>query len=179
MNQLKTLKCGVAMLQETHLSEQEHLKLKREWVDQIFSVSYNGGRKRGVASLISKAVYFTNEGVIKDKDGRYVMVVGTIEGTRITFLNLYAPNEDCPNFFKKISLLMADKAQGIIVMEGDFNCVLNPYMDRLPIEKQAQSHKTNTVLGMMNEMGLVDIWRYLHPREKDYTFMSQVQAIQG
>lgn len=31
---------------------------------------------------------------------------------------------------------MADKAQGIIVMGRDFNCVLNPYMDRLPIENK-------------------------------------------
>ncbi len=43
----------------------------------------------------------------------YVMVVGTVGGIKITFLNLYAPNEDCPYFLKKISSLVADKAEGI------------------------------------------------------------------
>lgn len=84
LNHLKTLKCGIAMLQETHLSDGEHLELKREWVDQVFRASYGGERKRGVAILVSKAVYFTDEKLIKDKNGRYVMVVGTVGGIRIT-----------------------------------------------------------------------------------------------
>ena len=78
------------MLQETHLSEKEHLKLKRDWVDQIYSASFKNGRKRGVAILMSKAVYFIHEKTIEDQEGRYVMVIGTIGGTKISFLNLYA-----------------------------------------------------------------------------------------
>lgn len=52
LNQLKALKCHIAMLQETHLSDEEHLKLKGEWVDQVFSASYGGGRKRGWPLLL-------------------------------------------------------------------------------------------------------------------------------
>lgn len=76
-----------------------------------------------MAIIVSKAVYLTDEKLIKDKNGRYVMVVGTVGGIRITLLNLYAPNEDCPYFFKKISTLVADKAERILVVGGDFNCV--------------------------------------------------------
>ncbi len=49
-------------------------------------------------------------------------------------------------------------------------------MDRLPVEKRPQSRKTNTALGMMNELGLIDMWRYFHPKEKDFTFMSQTHG---
>lgn len=54
LNQLKKFNCAIAMLQETHLSDKEHMKLRREWVDQQYSSSDQSGRKRGVAILFSK-----------------------------------------------------------------------------------------------------------------------------
>ena len=46
LSQLKALHCSIAMLQETHLFEVElTLKLKRDWVEQIYSASHKGGRK--------------------------------------------------------------------------------------------------------------------------------------
>lgn len=46
------------MLQETHLTDTEHLKLKRDWVGQVFYSSYNS-KSRGVAILINKKLNFT------------------------------------------------------------------------------------------------------------------------
>lgn len=57
LSQLKKLECAIALIQETHLSESEHTKLKREWVNQVFHASY--GKKRGVAILISKSLPFS------------------------------------------------------------------------------------------------------------------------
>lgn len=62
------------------------------------------------------------------------MVLGAIGGTKITMLNLYAPNKDCADFFKNIAFLLADKAEGIILIGGDFNRVLKQTMNRLPAE---------------------------------------------
>lgn len=94
LGQLKKLPCSVALIQEMHLSQAEHIKLKREWVDQVYSASCGSKKKRGVAILFSKSVYYNNV-------GRYVMVIGTMGGKKITILNVYAPNEDCPLFLKK------------------------------------------------------------------------------
>ena len=55
------------MLQETHLSEAEHLKLKRDWVEQIYSASYEEGRKRGVAILIKKMYFLIMKKYLKTK----------------------------------------------------------------------------------------------------------------
>lgn len=164
------------MLQETHLSEKEHLKLRREWVDQQYSSSYHNGRKRGVTIIFNKSIYFSHEKKFCDKEGRYVMVIGSIGGIKITLLNLYAPNEDNPNFFKKMASLIADKAEGIILIGGDFNCVLRAAVDRLPAGSGSKSQKSLALLTLMGELGLVDVWRSLHRKERDFTFFSQVHC---
>lgn len=164
------------MLQETHLSEKEHLKLKREWVDLVFSSSFEKGRKRGVAILFSKAVYFNHIETVSDKNGRYVLVKGDISGTKVTLLNLYAPNEDSAVFFKIHSNVISRHNGGVVLIGGDFNCVLRQNIDRLPAEVGSVSRKSSTLRAMMSELGLVDVWRCLHPKVRDFTFMSQVHG---
>ena len=50
---LKKEHVHIAMLQGTHLSVNEHSKLKRDWVGQVVSSSFTS-KSRGVAILISK-----------------------------------------------------------------------------------------------------------------------------
>lgn len=176
LGQLKKWQSAVILLQETHLSEMEHLKLKREWVDQVYSSSFGNKKKRGVAILFSKAMCYNNEKTFQDKEGRYVMVVGTIRGIKITIVNIYAPNEDCPLFFKKIAALVADKSEGILLIGGDFNCILNTKLDRSPVIAKPPSKMSKEMINIMKEMGLVDVWRHTHPKERDFTFLSQVHG---
>uniref|UniRef100_A0A3B3IK85 exodeoxyribonuclease III n=1 Tax=Oryzias latipes TaxID=8090 RepID=A0A3B3IK85_ORYLA len=176
LGQFKKLHCAVALLQETHLSETEHLKLKREWVDQVYYSFCRNHRKRGVAILFNRSVYFNCEKIFQDKEGRYIMVVGTIEGLKLSILNVYAPNEDCPSFFKKLAHLVADKGEGIVIIGGDLNCVLNNKLNKLPMSSEPPNRMSKSVLNMIKELGLVDSWRHLHPNHKDFTFMSQVHG---
>lgn len=39
LGQFKTFTCSIALLQETHLSDAEHKKLRREWVEQVLYAS--------------------------------------------------------------------------------------------------------------------------------------------
>lgn len=48
----------VALLEETHFTDSEHLKLKRDWVGQMYSSSFNS-ESRGVAIHIHKHLAFT------------------------------------------------------------------------------------------------------------------------
>lgn len=99
LSQLKKLNCSIALLQETHLDDKEHRKLRREWVGQVFSSSCKEGRKRGVAILVHRALGLTVEKTHADKEGRHILIVGSIGGIKISILNLYAPNEDDSTFF--------------------------------------------------------------------------------
>lgn len=176
LGHLKKMHCSIALLQETHLTEIEHEKLKREGVDQVYSSSYGKCKKRGVAILFCRSVYFHCEKVCQDIEGRYVMVIGTIAGFKITILNAYAPNEDCPYFFKKLAHLVADNREGIFIMGGDFNCVLNNKLDKLPISSKPQTRMSKSLTNMLKELGLTDAWRYFHTNKRDFTFWSQVHG---
>lgn len=61
-----------------------------------------------------------------DKEGRYNMLVGKLEGSDITFLNVYAPPGAMWGFYRQIFDLMITKAQGMVICGGDFNLRLNP-----------------------------------------------------
>lgn len=50
---LKRQSTDVSFIQETHLSDAEHIKLRRYWVGHAFHPSFNS-KARGVAILISK-----------------------------------------------------------------------------------------------------------------------------
>lgn len=49
-------------------------------------------------------------------------------------------------------------------------------MDRLPAERGSRTRKATAVLSMMDGLGLIDVWRYHHPRDQDYTYRSQVHG---
>ena len=55
-------------------------------------------RKAGVAILISDKIDFKIKKVIRDKEGHYIMIKGSIQEEDITILNIYAPNIGAPQY---------------------------------------------------------------------------------
>ena len=104
---LKSLGSDVMFLQETHLRSSEHAKLKKAWIGQIFC-SRNECRTRGTAILIRKGVPFVPLQTVADSRGRYVIVTGTLYGTRVALANIYGPNWDDPAFFTKFIATLPD-----------------------------------------------------------------------
>lgn len=74
---LRQLKAEVAFLQETHLRTVDHNHLNHGWKGQIFHSSFQA-KARGVAILINTNVPFVPKDIISDKNGRYIIVVGTL-----------------------------------------------------------------------------------------------------
>lgn len=69
---------------------------------------------------------------------------------------------------------MADKSEGILLI--DLNCILNAKLDRSPVIAKPPSKMSTEMSYLMKEMGLVDVWRHAHPKERDFTFLSQVHG---
>ena len=61
----------------------------------------NGKQKKaGVAILISDKVDLKIKNIIRDKDGLYIMIKGSIQGEDITIVNIYAPNIRAPQYIR-------------------------------------------------------------------------------
>uniref|UniRef100_A0AAY5L865 Uncharacterized protein n=1 Tax=Esox lucius TaxID=8010 RepID=A0AAY5L865_ESOLU len=112
---LKHNKTDKAMLQETHLSAEESEKLKRGWIAQVYSSTFNTRNFK-----VHKAY--------NDQEGRWIALDSSLEGQKVTILNIYAPNA-IPLMYTAIDT-------------------------------------------MVDECGLIDIWRTLHRLEKDFTLFS-------
>uniref|UniRef100_A0A8C9YKI4 Endonuclease/exonuclease/phosphatase domain-containing protein n=1 Tax=Sander lucioperca TaxID=283035 RepID=A0A8C9YKI4_SANLU len=102
---LRQLKAGVAFLQETHLCIADHNHLNRGWKGQIFHSSFQA-RARGVAILIYNTKPFVPKDIISDKNGRYIVVVGTLCNKNVTLANFYAPNFDDVKLLYRTMLLL-------------------------------------------------------------------------
>uniref|UniRef100_A0AAX7TFU5 exodeoxyribonuclease III n=1 Tax=Astatotilapia calliptera TaxID=8154 RepID=A0AAX7TFU5_ASTCA len=95
LSYLKSLNVDIIFLQETHLKNVAHNKLKCRWINQVY-YSTLSAKTRGVAILIKKDTPFKHNSTIVDKNGRYVLVTGELHTTPITLLNIYGPNHDDP-----------------------------------------------------------------------------------
>lgn len=129
LSKLKKARADVVFLQETHLNDSEHKKLLKMDFKEIYFASYKTGRKRGVAILISKRINFEHISDTKDKDARFVIATGKIEGNIISFLNVYVPPGSEWNVYSRIFDLMVTKTQGTVICGGDFNMRLNSKLD--------------------------------------------------
>ena len=169
------LKADILLLQETHLLQTEDKSLLTPNFHQIFSSCHNS-RQRGVSILIHKSLGFSLKNVMTDAEGRYVILQAMIFDKLYTIINLYAPNNDEPTFFHTVfSVLSNISADSITLIGGDFNTVLNPFLDRSGITtKVIDSNSAKTIQDYMEDFGLSDCWRLKNPQKREYTFLSSV-----
>lgn len=161
---MKRERANIALIQETHLNDREHEKLRRDWVGQVYYSSFSTS-KRGVAILISKNTPLVLDKYIKGPLGRYVLIAGVLYREHIMIGCIYAPNVYQSEFY---STLLADVPLSYTILAGDFNCITDPEVDRNPPTKAAPSKMTRTMREVCSDLNLFDTWRVLHPTERDF-----------
>ena len=67
-------------------------------------------------------------------------------------MNIYAPDEFDPMFFREIVNIIAGNSKGILIIGGDFNEVQDGKMDKIPIERGSQCPKTKTLNNFMSKL---------------------------
>ena len=110
---------------ETHFRPTDTHKLKVKGWKKIFHA--NGKEKKaGVAILISDKIDFKSKTVIRDKDGHYIMIKGTIQQENTTLVNIYAPNTGAPKYIKQLLTDIRGEMDSNTIIVGDFNTPLTP-----------------------------------------------------
>ena len=67
----------------------------------IFHANRNQ-KKAGVAIFISDKRDLKIKNIIRDKEGRFIMIKGSIQEEEITIVNIYAPNIGAPQYIRQI-----------------------------------------------------------------------------
>ena len=117
------------ILQEDHCTKEKERLWSSEWgFSAIFSSVSSSSA--GVCILFNNNFQFEIKKQFSDPDGRFILVDLKLENKTITLGNIYAPNNDNPNFFKNVlSHLRSFECENII-LGGDFNLVLDVQNDK-------------------------------------------------
>ena len=86
-------------------------------------------KKARVAVLIFYKIDFKTKAIIRDNEGPYIMIKGTIQQEDITLVTIYAANIGAPIYLKQILMDIKGESDRNIVIVGDVNTSLTS-MDR-------------------------------------------------
>ena len=119
----------ICCLQETHFRPQDTYRLKvRGWKNTFHAKGTQ--KKAGVAILISDKIDVKIKKNIRDKEGLYIMIKGSVQEKDITIVNIYTPNEGAPQCMRQTLTDIKGKID-IYTIIGYSNIPLTP-MNRSP-----------------------------------------------
>lgn len=173
LSHLKQLRAQIAFLQETHICSSDNHRSLSGWMGQRFHSSFQA-KARGVSVLISQDISFEPHNVISDRSGRYVIVSGRLYNTLVVFVNVYAPNVDDVGFFEHLFSLFPDLNTYALILGGDLNCWLDPVLDRSSTNPSTVGRSARFIQAFLSNYGVCDVWRFLHPGNREYSFSSHV-----
>ena len=99
----------------------------RRW-KKIFHANGNQ-KKAGIAIPISDKIDFKTKTIIRDKEGHYIMIKGSIQEEDITIVNIYALNIGAPQYLRQLLTDIMGEIDSNTVIVGNFYTTRSP-MDR-------------------------------------------------
>ncbi|CAH2219781.1 Hypothetical predicted protein [Pelobates cultripes] len=172
LQDLKRRRVSIALLQEMHLREADTHRIQNKHYTTTYHSSHQTTRKAGVSILLSTNLQFTHSETLKDTDGRYIFVKGTIAQRTYTFASVYAPNTNQVKFLRRTLLKLATFTEGILILGGDLNLPLDPIADTSTGHSTIAQTAIRRLRRTLHDLRLVDTWRALHPDSRNYIHYS-------
>ena len=133
---------SIYLLQEVHCSEKTKDLWATEWGYKcLFSTTSSA--KVGIGVLFNNNFELQIMKNYIDPAGHYIICDLVANGKLVTLVNVYAPNEGDPNFFKALAEHIEDFQKDETVIGGDFNLVLDirERQERRPPQNKQQCKK--------------------------------------
>lgn len=112
-----TQQMEVLLLQETHFPRSYNPSFVHLRFPQFFLANAED-KTRGVGIFLSKTVTFSTKEIIRDPEGRYILLSGSVNGNIYTFISYYTPNRHQARFFASMLDTLSPHLVGTIVMGG-------------------------------------------------------------
>ncbi len=90
--------------------------------------SHGSSHSRGVMIFFKPRLDFSIENIVADNHGRCILAETIIDGTKIVFVNIYAPNDTTQQvvFFRDLSKeFLSVYTNNNLVVGGDFYCAIS------------------------------------------------------
>ena len=110
---------------------------------------------------------------MRDEEGHYIILKGSIQQEDLTILNIYAPNVGAAKYINQLLTKVKKYLDNNTLILGDFNLALS-ILDRS--SKQNISKETRALNDTLDQMDFTDIYRTLHPNSTEYTFFSSTHV---
>lgn len=134
---------------------------------------------RGVAVLFNNNFELQLHKEKKDDEGNLLALDLSIDNNRITLVNIYGPNSDCPDFYDKVRECFLELDNDFFILCGDFNIALNQTLDTHNYSHVNNPKAREKLLEIMSDLGLIDYYRILNPDKKIFTWRRKTPFKQG
>ena len=125
---LKNLNSNIICIQDSHWIDKDYKRIYQLWNNPVF-INGSATNARGVAILIKNN--FEYKILNCYKDNCITLDIKFSKDISVRIINIYAPNNDDPNFFQDIEKKVAQNECAYVLICGDFNLVLDKEMDSL------------------------------------------------
>ena len=164
------------MLQEVHCSEGTTDIWTSEWgYKALFSGCSSS--KAGVCILFNNNFNLQIHKVFSDPNGCFIICDIVADSKRLTVANIYAPNEDDPNFFHSFFDHLSSFRGEEIIISGDFNLVLDVEKGKTGGLARTHQKAWKVIQDFSENLGLTDIWKLFNPKAKRYTWRQNQPAV--
>lgn len=79
-------------------------------------------------------------------------------------------------FFSKFLYSLPDINYCQLILGGDFNCCLDPLLDRSSTRPLSLSKSSQVIKLFMEQHSVSDVWRFFNPCDKQFSFFSLVHG---
>ena len=161
---------GIALLQETHITESSHQSWTKEWGGRLF-YSVGTNRSKGQVILINKNLEIKDVNVIHASE-RILALSLEIDDDTYNIVNIYAPNSTAEviSFLQNITLVISNlDQQSKLIIGGDFNTIYNNRLDNIA-GKNHDIRESVCFNNFIHSLGLIDTWRFINKSTKEFTW---------